>query len=302
MTAMKITVIYIFVVISFMISSCAENPDDAFRAIESAYELQLGVAAVNLTTGLELYYNADTLFATASLIKTPMLVELYRQYEKGLLDPSTLLTVDSTNIYPGSGSLQHMSLPYTLALHDAAILMIVVSDNTATNLVFDKLGPDHQARLDSVNTMMRSLGLPKTEIINKPFGFDTRKDTPFARRYGIGATTPREMTTLMSMFAHGTVISEQISGDIIEIHKRQEYDDLVPRYLPVHEDRLTIAHKTGAISTARTDAGLIFTPSDTIAFAVFADRVEDPEGGPDHKGSLAVSEAAKVMYDFINRR
>lgn len=299
---MNTNIIFLSTIVLILFSSCAVSPGDPFQGIEDKYDLLLGVAAINLTTGEEVYYNADTLFSTASLIKTPILVELYRQYEIGMLDPLRRIQIDTTNIYPGSGILQHMTLPNTITLQDAALLMIILSDNTATNLVFDQLGPDHQAQLDAVNTMMQTLGLSNTEMLNKPFGFDTRQDTDFARRYGIGASTPREMMRLMQMFARGGVVSPDASADMIAIHKNQVYTDYVPLYLPAYEDTLSFALKTGAISRARTDAGLIFSPGDTIAYAVMVDRVDDPRWVPDHKGNLAVSEAGKVMYEMVRKK
>jgi beta-lactamase class A len=294
-------IVSIAILLSLLVTACAVEPRDQFRTIEQKHDLLLGVAAVSLTTGREVYHNADTIFSIASLIKTPILVEVFRQYEEGLLEPGKMLTVDTSNTYRGSGILQHMTKPYSVTLHDAAILMIILSDNTATNLVFEQLGPGHGACLDSVNTTMRRLGFPMTEMVNKPFGYDTIQNTPFARRYGIGASTPREMMTLMRMLARGEVISESASEEMIDIHKKQQYDDLVPRYLPVFEDTLSFAHKTGAISRARCDAGLIFAPGDTIAYAVMVDRVDDPRWVFDHKGNLGVAEAAKVMYGMIKR-
>jgi beta-lactamase class A len=299
---MNSNTIIVCIICLFIFVSCSNDPADPFERIEQKYDLLLGIAAINLTTGEEVYYNADTLFSTASLIKTPILAELYRQYEHGMLDPMKRLVIDTTNIYPGSGILQHMTLPNTITLQDAALLMIILSDNMATNLVFDQLGPDHQSQLDAVNTMMQSFGLTNTEMLNKPFGFDTRQDTDFARRYGIGATTPREMMKLMHMLAQGEVVSSAASADMIDIHKLQHYDDLVPLYLPVYDDTLSFAHKTGAISRARCDAGLIFSPGDTIAYAVMVDRVDDPRWVPDHKGNLAVSEAGKVMYEMLRKQ
>ena len=299
---MNINTMIVCITCLLVLVSCSNDHADSFDRIEQKYELLLGVAAINLTTGEEVYYNADTLFSTASLIKTPILVELYRQYELGMLDPMKRLVIDTKNVYPGSGILQHMTLPNTITLQDAALLMIILSDNMATNLVFDQLGPDHQAQLDAVNTMMQTLGLSNTEMLNKPFGFDTRQDTDFARRYGIGVSTPREMMTLMHMLARGEVVSSAASGDMIEIHKLQHYEDLVPLYLPVYDDTLSFAHKTGAISRARGDIGLIFSPGDTIAYAVIVDRVDDPRWVPDHKGNLAVSEAGKVMYEMVRKK
>lgn len=284
----------------FMLSACdTDNPDRVFQAIENEYGLRLGVAGLNLTTGDEIYFNADTLFPTASVIKTPVLIELYRQYEQGYLDRHDTILFDSTKVYEGSGVLRYLTVPQDVMLHDAAILMIIYSDNAGTNLVFDRLGPHHDAQLDSVNNTMRALGLEHTEMLNKPFGFDTRKDTPFARRYGIGVSTPREMTQLMQMLSEGTVVSPEASREMIDIHKNQQWTYVAPRYIQAEFPELVFAHKTGGISTARCDVGLIFSEQDTIAFAVMADMIEDDIRTVDRKGNLALAEATLEMYRRI---
>ncbi|MCS7082561.1 MAG: class A beta-lactamase-related serine hydrolase [Bacteroidetes bacterium] len=275
---------------------------DPFAALEARYGLTLGVAARNLSTDQTLYYKADTLFPTASVIKLPVLVELYRQYARGYLHPRDTVLLDSSRLYPGSGVLRYLSVPRMLSLEDAAVLMIILSDNTATNLVFDKLGPHHEARLDSVNRTLRALGLEKTTMHNKPFSVRTRKNTPQALRYGIGMSTPREMLLLLSKLARGEVISPEASRAMIEILLRQQWTELAPRYLPVEADSLKIAHKTGAISTARSDVGIIFTPRDTIVYAVMTDHVSDPRWTIDNKGNLAVSEAARIVYERLRSR
>lgn len=275
---------------------------DSFVEIERRYELTLGVAAYNLTTGASLFYRADTLFPTASVIKLAVLVELYRQYKEGYLSPRDTVVLTARRIYPGSGVLQYLSVPRVLLLQDAAILMIIVSDNTATNLVFDRLGPHHDARLDSVNATLRSLGLRRTRMLNKPFGFSTRKNTPEARRYGIGMGTPREWMQLLVQMARGRVVSAEASREMIEILKRQQWTEMAPRLLPVEADTLQVAHKTGAISTARCDVGLIFSPRDTIAFAVMTDHIKDPRWSIDQAGNLAVAEAVRVVYERLHVR
>lgn len=285
----------------FLFSGAIIQPDP-FAEIESRYGLRLGVAALNLTTGESLYYRADTLFPTASVIKLPVLVELYRQYARGYLSPQDTVYLHAARLYPGSGILQYLSVPRVLSLQDAAVLMIILSDNTATNLVFDKLGPHHEARLDSVNRTLRALGLEKTTMHNKPFSLQTRKNTPEALRYGIGMTTPREMVELLRKLACGEVVSPQACREMIEILKQQQWTEVAPRYLPVEADSLQIAHKTGAISTARCDVGLIFSPRDTIAYAVMTDGVQDPRWSIDHKGNVAAAEAARLLYERLHRR
>lgn len=286
--------------IVLLLTGCETGNDNyVFETIEREYDLRIGVAGINLTTGDEIYYQADTLFPTASVIKTPLLVELYRQYEKGYLNKDDVIRFDSTKVYAGSGVLRYLTVPQDVLLHDAAILMIIYSDNAATNLVFDQLGPHHDAQLDSVNNTMRALGLEHTEMLNKPFGFDTRKDTEFARRYGIGATTPREMAHLMRMLSEGTVVSPEASAEIIEIHKDQQWTYISPRYIRAEDSDVVFAHKTGGISTARCDVGLMFSEQDTIAFAVMADLIEDDIATVDRKGNLSLAEAALEVYNRI---
>jgi beta-lactamase class A len=287
----------------FLLGCVQPQPHEkvVFRSIEEKYKLQLGVAGINLTTGDAIYYKADTLFGTASVIKTPVLIELFRQYDLGMLSKDLPIALDSTRIYPGSGVLQYALLPYSLSLHDAATLMIILSDNTATNLVFDELGTDHEARLAAVNSTMRSLGLEHTEMLNKPFGYDTRKDTPYARRYGIGVSTPEELARMMGLLARGVVVSEEASREIIEIHKKQQWTEMAPRYIPSARDTLAFAHKTGMVNHTRCDIGLIFSPVDTIAYAVMTDLIEEVSWALDSPGNLAAAEAALEMYEMIGQ-
>jgi len=283
----------------FLIFSCQKTPTAQFQSIEQKYNLNLGVAVKNLTTGDSIFYHADSLFATASVIKVPILIELYRQYQTGSLDPRQEVYLDSTNVWGGSGILQLLTLPQTLRLQDAAELMIIVSDNTATNLVFDQLGPNHDARLDSVNTTLRKFGIEHTKILNKPMSWETKKDTPKSWRYGIGVSSPRDLMRIMTMLKKQAIVSPQASEAMIGIMRDQFYNELVPRDLPVFDDTLSFAHKTGGVSTAKCDVGLIFSPSDTIAFAVMVDNVLDSTAQLSYNGNLAVSEAAKIMYEQI---
>jgi len=289
----------IILLISVFLFSCQKSPSAQFQSIEQKYNLDLGVAGQNLTTGKSIFYHADSLFATASVIKVPILIELYRQYQTGSLNPRHEVYLDSTNVWGGSGILQLLTLPQTLRLQDAAELMIIVSDNTATNLVFDQLGPNHDARLDSVNTTLRNLGIEHTEILNKPMSWETKKDTPKSWRYGIGVSSPRDLMKIMTLLHDKSIISPTASEAMIGIMRDQFYNELVPKDLPVFDDTLSFAHKTGGVSTAKCDIGLIFSPSDTIAFAVMTDNIPDSTARASHNGSLAVSEAAKIMYKQI---
>src|SRR5713101_5557240 len=135
------------------------NFEDQFKEAAAGFGGRLGVAAADIATGEEILYNADSLFPTASVIKLPVLVELFYKFHDGELSPhKSVMLVDSLK-KPGSGVLQFLQADQSLHLIDIATLMIILSDNTATNYVIDQLAVQHDDKLEAVNARMRSLGL-----------------------------------------------------------------------------------------------------------------------------------------------
>ncbi|HSH46850.1 MAG TPA: serine hydrolase, partial [Longimicrobiales bacterium] len=124
----------------------------------------VGVAAIDPVRGETLAIRGDERFPTASVIKVPILVEMFHQVATGPLsldDPVVALEAD---LKPGSGILQYLSTPHQMTLRDAALLMIAHSDNTASNLVIDRVG------IGAVNARMDSLGMPRTRLYRELFG------------------------------------------------------------------------------------------------------------------------------------
>src|SRR5215470_714780 len=167
------------------------------NAIAEAHHGVLGYYVSNLDTGEQLALRGDETFPTASLIKVPILVTLYDLAEKKQLnldDPLTVLKIDQV---PGSGVLQFMHPGLTLSVHDAASLMIVLSDNTATNLILDRIA------IRRVWTKMESLGLPHTKVHSKTFLRLTSVAMDSSVKYGLGVSTPNEMAHLFELLAQG---------------------------------------------------------------------------------------------------
>src|SRR5690348_12920844 len=102
----------------------------------------IGVYARDLASGVEVALNADTIFPTASVMKIPILYELYRQVEAGQVDLAKRITLEAHHLVPGSGILQDLDLGIAPTLKDLATLMIIVSDNAATDLVIEQVGLD----------------------------------------------------------------------------------------------------------------------------------------------------------------
>ncbi len=178
----------------------------------------VGLFVKDLSSGAVLSIRGGERFPSASVIKVPILVELFQQVERGpikLSDPLIMLAADQR---PGSGVLQFLSTPHTLTVGDAATLMIILSDNSATNLIIDKVG------IRNVNARMDSLGLKQTRLHAKVFlGTATTIDTAATRQWGLGVTTPAEMGTLFEKLYQGSAVSQAASKQMLDMLRKNFY-------------------------------------------------------------------------------
>ena len=157
-----------------------------------------GLAARNLVTGEEIVINADLRFPTASVIKTAVMVEAYHQAARGTLSLDTTITLREEDKVGGSGVLNGFSDGVALPVRDLIHLMIVVSDNTATNLLVNRLGTRN------VDERLVALGLEHTKLFRPTFR-DGKADIfpELEKEFGLGMSTPREMAKLMALIAEG---------------------------------------------------------------------------------------------------
>jgi beta-lactamase class A len=224
-------------------------------AIAQAHHGVLGYYISNLDTGEQLALRADETFPTASLIKVPILVTLYdlvEQKQLSLDDPLTVLKIDQV---PGSGVLQFMHPGMSLSVHDAASLMIVLSDNTATNLLLDRIA------IRRVWTKMEALGLPHTKVHSKTYLRLTSVAMDSSVKYGLGVSTPREMGRLFEMLARGKAVTPPLDSAMLDILANNADGELMQRSI----NGLTVPHKTGATDSVRTECALFRLQSRVVA-------------------------------------
>lgn len=215
----------------------------------------LGYYVSNLDTGERLALRADETFPTASLIKVPILVTLYDladQKQLSLDDPLTVLKIDQV---PGSGVLQFMHPGMTLSVHDAASLMIVLSDNTATNLILDRIA------IRRVWTKMEALGLPHTKVHSKTYLRLTSVAMDSSVKYGLGVSTPREMGRLFELLAEGKAVGPAADSSMLDILGSNVDGELMQRTI----SGMTVPHKTGATDSVRTECALFRLQSRVVA-------------------------------------
>lgn len=232
----------------------AQKPDTArlHRTLDSlaaAHHGVVGYAVRDLDTGARLSLRGDEAFATASLIKVAVLVTLYDLAEHGqisLNDPLVLLDIDKAG---GSGALQNLHNGLTITVRDAAQLMVELSDNTATNLLLQKI------TIVRVNQKMDSLHLASTRVHHQVM---LRAFTSIARdsseKYGLGKTTPNEMVQLFALMAQGKAVNPRADSAMLAMLATNEDHELLVRWL----SGVRVAHKTGEDDDVRTDCGLFY--------------------------------------------
>lgn len=250
---------------------------------------EVAVAVKHLSTGESFEYRATVPMPTASLIKFPVMIEAYRQLAAGKLADDAQLTLRAEDKVPGSGLLTtHFSPGLSLPVRDAIRLMIAYSDNTATNLLVERLG------LPSTSTEMQRLGCPNTKLHSLVFRRDTSIAPERSQQFGLGSTTAAEMVKLLELLQRDQLVSPTASAEMRAHLLACQDPDCFSARLP---KTVTVAHKTGAVDDVRTDAGLLLTPKGAIAMCVLMRRNKDQSWAPENAGNVLCARIARAVYD-----
>jgi beta-lactamase class A len=255
----------------------------------------VGIAATQLATGRHIGYRENEVFPTASVIKLPLLVTLYEDALAGRIDLSERMTYRDETKVAGSGVLQYLDDGLNPTLRDVAVLMMSVSDNTATDLLFDRVG---KRRIEET---MDRLGLPSIRVPfdiremlmelvdmdhSKPGGYEELRRL-LRLSAGSGGrsmlpdqadrASPADMCRLLELIESRTILDDGACTAIIELMKRIQSATRIPGLLP---KGTVVAHKTGSYRRLRNDVGLVYAPNGPYAVAIFArelarDNIDD---------------------------
>lgn len=235
--------------------------------------------------------NPDEKFETASTIKSYILVELYRQIKEGKVDPNTILKYEKENFVVGSGIIRDLDIGVEMTIKSFATLMIIVSDNIATNIMIDLLG------IDNINNTCQDLGFKDTVLHNK---------IDFEKYPKLGTTTPRDYGKLFEMIYKKELWSEELSEEILEIFKKQHYNTMLTRGLPQYyldsentgdEELIYIASKSGSMDACRNDGGIISTPYGGYVMSLFTKDFADNLYYNDHESLRFGGKVSRLMFD-----
>ena len=270
-------------------ATAGETLESRLAPLIQAHKGKVAVAVKNLETGESFAYHADVPMGTASLIKFPIMIEAYRQAAEKKVDLDKQVTLKKGDKVPGSGILTaHFSEGATFPLRDAVHLMIVYSDNTATNLVLEEIG------IPSTAETMEKMGYPNTKAHSKVFRRDTSAFPERSKQFGIGSTTADEMVRLCEALYKKELVSPEASAAMLKHMEACDDKDKFPRFLP---PGTKVAFKTGSLDAAKTAAGIINTPGGPVAVCVLTDENEDKRWVTDNAGNRLCAEVARAVYD-----
>jgi beta-lactamase class A len=224
-------------------------------SIANTHHGVVGYSVINLETGERLSRRGDEKFSTASLIKVPVLVTVFDLVARGRLsldDPLTVLKIDQVG---GSGVVQHLHSGTVLTVRDAAWLMSTISDNTATNLLLDRI------IIRRVWDKMDSLGLNNTRIHSKTFLRNSSVAMDSSVKYGLGVTTPNEMARLFELLARGKAVDPVSDSTMLHILEHNTADFMLQR----HAGGVRAAHKDGETDAVRTECTLWYLRARVVA-------------------------------------
>lgn len=284
----------------------AETLTATIDALASAFAQKakgatLVLYAKNLTTGQEFGREPDTKVRTASTIKLPILCALESQVAAGKVKWDERIVLKPGDKVTGSGVLGSLADGTDLTLRNLATLMIIVSDNTATNLVLNRI------TADGVNDYLDTIGITTTRSNRKVRGDGTKLAAaegwskagrlPENERFGLGVSTPREMVKILEMLHQGKIVNADVSNDIIGILKMQQFKTGIGRHVP---DAVMVASKSGSLDALRSDVGIAYTKGGPIALALTVDGMPVTDYSPDNIGEQLIWTVAHAVTEALS--
>ena len=284
---------------------------------------KIGIGYKNFKTGEECYINGDDRFPTASAFKVPVLIELYNQANQGKFSLNDMHVFKHEDVSPGSGILCYLTPGLTMCLKDYAMLMMVLSDNTGTDILHRMLGRDNIAatieRMGLKNTMA---DMTCRELLFTPVGLSLDADlaeslkafeeVDFVKDYKLisdmsvpnDVSSPRDMMTMFWKIYKEEIVSPDACRQMMDIMEKCDSSRRIPLYLPKRGPRaVRVIHKTGTIEYVAADCGIVITPEQTYGITMlyngYTGDPQDKRAAYDNDEILA--RISRDIYNAIHK-
>lgn len=268
-----------------------QSLDTRVRAEIIPFKGKVFLFAKNLDTGETYSFNGDERVRTASTIKVAVMIEAFTRVSEGRAKWTDELVLTKAARFGGSGVLPELADGLRLTLRDCVNLMMVVSDNTATNLVLDYL------TTDAVNSRMNSLGFKDTRIMRRVGSGGESKEgkEPDNKRFGLGATTTHEMVQILEKLDAGDLVNKAASREMIDLMKREQAHFAIGRTTP----DVPMASKYGALDSLRSCVAIVYSKQGKIAMAITVDDMPEVIWSVDNPGYLLMSRLSLILSDGL---
>ena len=287
----------------FAAAAFAQPLSQALNARIEGFQGKVSLYAKNLDTGGSIGIRDIDPVRTASTIKLPIMLAVFDAVAKGKAKWTEPLTVTSEEKVSGTGIITSAISDGTqLPLRDVVNLMIMLSDNTATNMVLERFSAD------AVNAYLDSIGIKTTRSMRKvrgdgnqlktPAGYSAAGKLPENQKYGLGMSTPHDMVTILEKLERGEAVSPEASKEMLAILRRCQDNTGVRRKLA----GVPIANKTGSLDALRSDVALVYSKGGRIAMAITVDDMPKADYTPDNVGSVLIADLAKMIVEGLAKK
>lgn len=280
-----------------MTSGRIRELETTLNATADRYSATCTWSLTDLGSGDHIARDEDDVMPTASLIKVPVMAALYTAVEAGRLSLTDRVTYESQHRVLGSGVLSKLAFGVEMTVRDAVVLMMTISDNSATNMCVDMTG------LPEINATMRSLGLKKTTLLrrlgDRSAGIDARN---------MSISTAGEMVRLMAMIARHECVSAEASEDMLRIMRRCDYRHELSAELEWNEMNMLgddpklawVAEKGGSfLNGVRTSAAVFSGPGGSFVMSAYCEGGTGPGTGRSSEGNATIGRLGKAAWDAL---
>ena len=285
----------LIIILAFLATpTAAADLQQQLEAMARAHHGKVALYAKHLKTGATVAIDADRPVQTASVIKLPIMVEAFAQVQAGKRSLGDKIVLREEDKVPGSGILQFLRPGAQITLEDAIVLMMIASDNTATNLVIDQVG------IPAVNARAAAMKWKNTYLYKKVYRKAEGPMPDDQKQFGLGKTTAREMAAVLESMERCDLGDAKLCARMIEIMKNQQWREMIARYLETADStevRSGVAAKLGELDDVKNEVALVYTETGPIVISIFTWDNQDQRWMADNEAYLLIARMAKAIVD-----